>query len=252
MLDAYFDAFARYLHTGNSDVLAGYCDHRAELDILKVYRNGFFRTCIDVLRSSYPSVVQLVGEKYFTALAHVFVETHPPQAASLATYGEDFPRFIEASRDQHRLDYLETIAVLDRAWSEVYFAGDRERADADRLSAMAADTRAVVDLRCRLAPPVRVVSLEFGAFDAWMHLRQGGIRGRIGIRRATEHVLVWRADDEVACRHLTGAEHTFLARLAAGQSCGKAAGAAAVLDPQFDVAMTFAFLLQERILEFEQ
>jgi len=124
LLDAYADAFSRYLRTGTVGALSGFCAEDADLGRLRVYRNGFLKACIDALRANYPSVERLIGETRFPALARPFVEAHPPRLASLVEYGADFPQHIRAMRDLHGLDWLASFAALDRAWTEVCFAPD--------------------------------------------------------------------------------------------------------------------------------
>ena len=126
MLDEYTTAFARYLRTGTVGALADFCGEHADLARLRVYRNGFIRACVEALRASYPSVERLVGEERFPALARPYVEAHPPRVANLAGYGAGFPRFIDDARETHRLDSLASFAALDRAWTEVHFAEDRD------------------------------------------------------------------------------------------------------------------------------
>ena len=50
MLDAYADAFSRYLRTGTVGALSGFCAEGDDLGRLRVYRNGFLKACIDALR----------------------------------------------------------------------------------------------------------------------------------------------------------------------------------------------------------
>ena len=252
MLDAYYDAFSHYLRSGDSRALADYCHGDAELAFLAVYRNGYLKACSDVLRSSFPSVAQLVGETCFTALAHRYVDTHPPPTASLAGYGEHFARLIEELSGVHGLDYLACVAKLDRAWTEAYFAANAHTVDkahtphADLLAGMTAD--AMLELRCRLAPCARLVSLQYTVLDAWARLRRGALRMQTQIRRSPQQVLIWRRFGDISFRALGGAEHAFVAGIAAGGTCADAALGAVDLDPHFDVAAGFASLLHERLL----
>ena len=251
MLDEYTDAFARYLRTGTVGALADYCGENADLVRLRVYRNGFLKACIEALRAGYPSVARLVGEERFPALVRPYVEAHPPRVASLVQYGEEFPRFVEDTRDTHRLDSLASFAMLDRAWSEVWFAGDADVPETTAPPGVFDDAEALMDLRGRLAPWARMVPLEYRALRAWSRLRQGGPGQRTEVRHAPQHVLIWRRGSDVLHRALEHPEHVFIARIAAGQSCGEAAAAAFEVDAGFDLVATFASLLHHRILAFE-
>ena len=261
MLDEYTGAFARYLRTGTVGALSSFCAEGADLARLRVYRNGFLRACIDALRANYPSVERLTGEVRFSALARPFVEANPPGVASLVEYGEDFPRHMRNTRDVHGLDRLASFAALDRAWTEVYFAadGDLEAAphgrDAGVLpgSGVPSDAEALLNLRGRLSPWVRLVSLDHRVLDAWSRLRESEPGARHAeVRREAQNVLVWRSGVEILHRDLAVPEHAFIAGVAAGRTCGEAAGGALDLDAEFDLVATFASLLHHRMLSFER
>ena len=251
MLDEYTTAFARYLRTGTVGGLPDFCAEGADPTRLRIYRNGFVKACVEALRASYPSVDRLVGKEGFQALARPYVEAYPPHVASLVEYGEDFPRFIEDTRETHRLDSLGSFATLDRAWSEVCFAEDAPAAtEAIGPAGASGDAEALMVLRGRLAPWVRLVSLDHCALHAWSRLRQGGPGQRIEVRRAPQQVLIWRRDAEILYRAPDPPEYTFIARIAAGRPCGEAAGAAVEAGAEFDLVATFASLLHHRILSF--
>ena len=292
MLDEYTGAFSRYLRTGTVGALSGFLAENADPARLRVYRNGFLKACIEALRANYPSVERLVGEERFPALARPYVDAHPPRTASLAEYGEGFPKFIEDTSDTHRLAYLTSFAVMDRAWSEVFFAEDAEVPAAAAGTALSdgasgdagtpvnsgqglappegrpvpepngadqggpagglpADPETLMNLRGRLSPRVRMVSLDYHVLDAWSRLRQGGLGDRTEIRCVAQQILIRRDGAQVLYRDLARPEHMFLARIAAGQSCGDAAGAALDIDAGFDLVAAFASLLHHRILTFE-
>ena len=252
MLDEYTTAFARYLRTGTVGALSDYCGENADPVRLRVYRNGFMRACVEALRAGYPSVEQLVGEERFPALARPYVETRPPRVASLVEYGEDFPRFIKGAYDTHRLDHLASFATLDRAWSEVWFAEDADGPKAIVPAGPFGDAEALMHLRGRLAPWARLESLRYRVLHAWIRLRRDKLGQRTEVRRAPQHILVWRSGADVLHRELTCPEHAFIAGVAGGRPCGEAAGAALDIDAEFDLVETFAALLHHRLLVFER
>ena len=286
-LDEYTGAFARYLRTGTVGGLSDFCAAGADLSRLRVYRNGFLRACIDALRANYPSVERLIGEERFPALARPYVEAHPPGTASLVEYGEGFTQHVRDTRDMHGLDWLASFATLDRAWTEVYFSEDHVDAatpcdgvadDVEALSKpdgrlkpaepspepdeheatgtagdVSGDAEAIMNLRGRLSPRVRLVSVEHRVLDVWSRLRQGELEfGQpVEIRQTPQQVLVWRSGGEMLYRDLTPCEHTFIAGVAAGRPSAEAAGDALDLDAEFDLVATFASLLHHHMLSFE-
>ena len=114
-----------------------------------------------------------------------------------------------------------------------------------------AEAEALMSLRGRLAPWVRLVPLDYCVLDAWSQLRQDKLGQRIEVRRAPQQVLIWRRGAEVLYRDVARPEHTFIACVAAGQACGEAAAAAIEIDAGFDLVATFASLLHHHILAFE-
>ena len=96
-----------------------------------------------------------------------------------------------------------------------------------------------------------MVSLDYHALHAWSALRQGRLGQRTEIRHTPQRILLWRDGAEMLYRDLTPPEHAFFSRVAAGRSCGEAAGAALDVDAAFDPAATFASLLHYRMLAFE-
>ena len=108
-----------------------------------------------------------------------------------------------------------------------------------------------MSLRGRLAPWVRLVSLDYCALDAWSRLREDGLHRQVEVPCATQMVLIWRSGADVLYRDLAQPEHRFIAGIAAGRPCGEAAGDALEIDPEFDLANSFASLLHHRVLSFE-
>ena len=113
------------------------------------------------------------------------------------------------------------------------------------------DAQALMNLRGRLAPWVRLVSLDYCALQAWSRLRQGELGQRIEVPRTPQYVLIRRCGSEILYRDLERPEHVFIAGIAAGQPCGEAAGAALEADAEFDLVAAFASLLHHRIVAFE-
>ena len=250
MLEEFTSAFYGYLRTGTVGTLVDFCARDDELPRLGVYRNGFLKACIEALRANYPCIERLVGAARFPALARPYVEAHPPCTACLAEYGTDFARYVRDAREMHGLDYLASFAALDRAWTEVYFSEDGPGGVAPPRS-IPDDAEALMNLRGRLSPWVRLVWVDYRVLDVWSRLRRGGCGQRVEIQPAPQRVLIWRSGAETLYRDLTLPEHTFIAGVAAGQPCGEAAGAALEIDQAFDLVTAFASLLHHHMLSFE-
>ena len=249
MLDGYFQAFSQFLVGGQRDALAPYLEDGTEVAFLDIYRNGFLKSCIGVLRASYPSVERITGESRFTSLARLHVDAHPPRGACLAEYGREFPAIIDETRHLHGVAHLGCMARLDRAWTEAYFAADETGAEPGALTGMSED--AIAQLRGRLVPRARLVSLEHRVLDTWARLRTDVPATRESVPRAPQHALVWRRGEDVAYRNLALPQHALIAGIDAGRPFADCALAALEQDASFDVAVEFASLLSDRMLILE-
>ena len=60
----------------------------------EVYRNNVAVSLTDALRLGFPVVRTLLGDDFFTALAHEFLRAHPPVSPILMLYGAALPDFL--------------------------------------------------------------------------------------------------------------------------------------------------------------
>lgn len=84
-------------------------------DAFQVHRNTVLGAGVNALRLTFPTVAQLLGERFFDRCAARFVEQHPPRAPHLSAYGEYFPAFLASGEGARDLSYLGDVARLD--WS---------------------------------------------------------------------------------------------------------------------------------------
>ena len=252
MLDAYFDAFEGFMRTGNTELLAEFIDDETNPAFLNVYRNGYLKTCTDALAASYPVVRSLLGDDYFRTLARAYVEAYPPTAGTLVGYGSHFAEFLGSRSDEHGLAYLSDAAAIDAAWLASHFAKDvvaLAPADVESISAKGIDISTV---RVKLTPPTQLVRLHYHVVEIWARIRaQGALSSSVTLSAGDNLAMVWRLDGQIHIRALDPGESAFLATLAGVATLKTAADSAFEVDASFDVATTFAALLQNRILQLE-
>ena len=252
-LDGYMTALVSILDGGDKAALADYCEANTDLEISAVYRNGFIKTCVKVLKSNYPVVMSLVGEDYFFNLARLFVQKYPPRQGSLTGYGLEFPQEIEDCINQHHLPYLADIAYLDRAWVECYFATDGPSLSGDDINKLEGDAVSLTELPLSLAPWAQLVKTQFDVADLWTTLKhQGQLNSNVNVAPDNQTILVWRKEGAINLRQLTTGEQNFLAAVCRRETLGTSAQEALEADPEFDLTHYFAAFLQQGILQKEQ
>jgi hypothetical protein len=241
-LGRFQDAFAAALAERNAAPIAAWLpDHEVEPAGLAVYRNTIAKGCVDALAANFPTVASLVGDDWFRAAAALFAHEHPPANAALLAYGEAFPDWLERFPPADDLPYLPSMARLDRMWTTALFAPEAEPLGPE---AFALAPEALAGARATLHP-----SLAFAAFDSglpglWLAARRPD-PGEMELVEDPQAILIVRPADAVSCRRLDAAGCAFLAAVRDGATLGEAITAAALADPDADLAVLFAALIAD-------
>jgi hypothetical protein len=215
-------------------------DHQPDTRRFNVYRNKVVVGLIEALKASFPAVLRIVGDAFFTAMAHIYVAQEPPKTPVMLDYGATFADFVQAFEPAGGLPYLADVARIERAWVEAYHAAEVPRADLALLCAL--DSQRLAQMRLTLHPSVRVVRSSFPVVQIWLMNGEGGVPAPVDIFRGGEHALVMRPDAEVEVRRVTAGAATFVQGLMAGASMAEATRLALDDDPAFDLAPALAEL----------
>ena len=206
-----------------------------------VYRNNVTVGLIGALADTFPAVQRLVGEKFFDAMAKVYVQAEQPTSPLLFRYGTGFPAFLEKFEPVAKLPYLADVARIERHWLDAYHAADAPLLDPADLGAVAPDDLA--QQRFVSHPATAIVRSPFAAVSIFSASRAG--KDLAGIKAQTaEDGLVTRRGIEVEIRHLPDGGALFLQGLVSGATLGEAAGAAARHAQDFDLAAAIAAMLE--------
>jgi len=225
------------------EILGALMDSRTPPDRrAQVYRNSGLLAATEALRSNYPALAQVLGEREFGQLARGYVQAHRPATRSLTGYGRHVADFVARARPptEHR-DWLVDIARLDRAWLEAHLAPDQSPLSPQRMAALAHDADALAQAPIALVAAARLVTTQSSLLDLWALARAGDPSAQShSPAQARQDILIWRVDGEVTWRALSRGEHTFLDTVRAGAGLGAAAEAALHTDPELNIAETLA------------
>jgi hypothetical protein len=234
-LAAFQRAFGRALLDGHPSP-----DARSEaLNLaLTIHRNTSMKGLVDALAANYPTVAQLVGEEWFRACAVEYVRAHPAGSPVLATYGEAFPSFLLKLPQAAELPYLPDVARLDRLWVESHTAADARTLTPGDLRAL--PEAGLATQRLALHPAVRIAWVEHSAATIWIHHRSLSTGVPLNVDDVEEGLLLTRPLGKVEHQPLDRAMFGFLEALSRGAPLAQAAEAALTIDPEADIARTFA------------
>ena len=215
-------------------------DHEPAPRRFAVYRNNVIVGLVNALRSAFPVVERIVGERFFQAMARAYALAEPPRSPVLMDYGTGFADFIAGFEPAASLPYLSDVARIERAWREAYHAEDAEPLTAADLAAVGAD--AISGLVLLLNPSLRVLRSQWPAQSIWtMNASDGEVRP-VDLSLG-EDTLIVRPDAEVEVRRMPPGGAAFVGALGQGLPLGEAAAVALAEDARFDLAVNIAGLI---------
>ena len=186
-----------------------------------VYRNKVASSLIDALKAGFPTLVKLLGEEFFAAMALVFLRAHPPRSRILMLYGDELPGFLEGFQPVAHLGFLADIARVEQALRESYHAADSNplpEAEFQRLLG-----QDIASLRLRLAPSLRLVRSRWPILQIWAANHEGGPTPK----PVAEDALILRAEFDPRPHLLPPGGAEFIDGLLAGKTLGESLDLAA-------------------------
>jgi hypothetical protein len=258
MSQSYYDAFAVYLQTGNPKTLAPFLEDGAALEVLAVYRNGFYKACIDAVFANFPITKKILSEELFQTIAKEYVDSHPPALSTLVGYGASIPQFLTERLMDERLNLpviIADIAKLDHSWiTSLNGANDEAVLTADTVLEMTESGADPSELYVQLTSTGRIVELNFNAFELWQTIKLSDqVPAQYQLVKLNNQVLMWRLNGEVVGKPLTEAEIFFFNAIhEKSWLLGELVQETVEKFPSFDVAEHFSQCLQNSILTFEK
>ncbi len=258
MVQDYINAFALYLETGDAEPLAEFCEDPSQPALFAVYRNGFYKACIDALMANFPVCLNFLGEDYFKQAARTYVARFPPKTGTLVGYGEHFAAVARELPEQDPEKWRAMPAAtadiinLDYAWLNSLMSANSEQIlDSDSVTALTEQGRDIAQEEVRLNPSVRICVTGYQVFDLWVALKTGAEISRgVSVAAVPQTVMFWRWQGDVQARVLSAPEESLMRRLQPpGGRLNDAIEAALQGDRDFDVGNTFAACLQNGLLE---
>lgn len=255
----YIDAFAGYLRSGDASLMRDFCKNPEDIKRLAVYRNGFYKGCIDALAANFPVCQQMMGSDSFKKMARLYVDHFPPEKGTLVGYGQSFPDFIADFMKEQQFvtnlnPNLSDIACLDYAWLMSLMSADSEKIlTAEHVTQLVEQGSDLATVRVKLNASVILLCVRSGALSEWISLKinKNQLTEKVEIPEA-DLVMFWRVQGAVQTRSLSLAEGVLMQTLQGqGKTLGEAFDAALEVDDSFEVSDVFSACLQNALLDFE-
>ena len=233
--------------TGRGNAIAAWVEG-AGLDPsarLRIYRNAVASTLTTALRESYSTVLALVGDDFFDAMAARYRQQHPSTCGNLQRFGGALARFIADMPEAQTLDYLADVARLDWLRQSAALAPD-----ATPVGLAARTTAAMAEphrLRIRLHPSLRLLASAHAVLTIWRWCREP-TESSLRLNGNSEYVLLWRDGGDVSMSAIDPATFRCIETLAAGRDLASAYVAATDVDSAFDLEPCLRDLLAHGLI----
>lgn len=186
---------------------------------LQIYAGMYPLRMRDALRSDYPALAELLGERGFVTLVGDYTAAHPSQSFTLARLGDRLPEFLTGWGNPRRRRLLTDVARLERAGALVFDAEESAPLDPEALQGVPAGEWP--NVRLRPAAALRLVEVRPGAVDVLDAVLEGNpVPVKTG--RGLVEVAYYRRDFVVLRRTLEPFDGSLLRSLAAGETVGSA------------------------------
>lgn len=251
---SYQQALSDFILHDNSSGLTGLFDETADLTIASIYKNGFFRSCREVLVSTFPSAQSFAGEDFFKSITQAFIKEHPPKTATLTGYGKQFPKWLsEQSIDQKQV--LSQLAKLDWSWIACLHGNN-----ATPLTAEVFQTYIINDdvdsalPKISALPNIQLQQSSTKIWNLWLGFKKQDQQHESAIQEVVKEpqfIIMWRPNMEVYARALSAEESYFIGEIAHG-NLNKASEHVLNKYPGFNLPEQFSALLNHGLLSINE
>lgn len=211
----------------------------------RVYQNNIIVSLIDSLVDSFPTLVRLLGEDYFRAVAREFVQANPPRSPVMAEYGTQLPSYLKGFLPLEKLPYLADVARLELARIACFHAADSATLSAEDFTSLSIE--ALLSATFVLNPSLRLVVSEHPIFKLW-HSQIHDSRIPEPADWRCEEVICWRRKNVVITQQLQLGGALFLKALMNGQTLETAWSVASTENPAFNLTDAINSLINQPLI----
>ena len=208
-----------------------------------VYRNNVVFSLLEAMRTAFPVIEKMLGQKFFHAVCSDFVRKHPPRLPILMFYGADFPEFLAAVEPLKEYPFLPDVARLELVRRFAYHAADADPIKPEVLGEI--DPEQLMQARFQFAPALQILASDHSIIDLWdFNMIEGAPKPAFDrqialISRPAFDPVMTRINPDVAL---------FLNLLIDGKNLSSALDSTTDTHPEFDFSAALGIMLQTEII----
>tara|TARA_R110001599_G_scaffold337686_1_gene556187 strand:- start:5446 stop:6228 length:783 start_codon:yes stop_codon:yes gene_type:complete len=208
-----------------ASLLPGSTSRQAQLEI---YSNAYAIRLVEALRSNYPALHQLLGDRDFDSMGIAYLRQHPPTHSSIRWFGDALAQLLQREKPYAGLPIMSELASFEWALRHTVDAADTERLTVESLQAIVPECWG--ELRFVLHPSASVMVLQWNTPPLWQALTTGQLPPE-PVKQPMNWIVYRQADLVSAWRSVSELEMAALDSLARGEQFSDICEAVARLVP---------------------
>lgn len=205
-----------------------------------VYRNNVAASLTAALITAFPVIHKLVGDRFYRAMAGVYLRKYPPTSPLMMFYGSAMPAFLRHFPPAKSLPYLPDIAQLELAMRTAYHAADATPVDAEILATCAPDR--LMSTQVTFAPATLLLRSRFPIYSIY---RANTVANAPPPKITPEALLITRPQFDPVQTLISTAAFDCITSLKNGAPLGAAITTAGA---DLDLGATLGLLLSQRAI----
>lgn len=250
---SYQQALSQFILHKTTTNLSVLFEEGVETSIASIYRNGFFRSCREVISSTFPTVQFLIGEDRFKEIAHAFIQENPPAKGTLTGYGDKFPQWLALQKVEEN-PLLSQLSSLDWAWISCLYGHDAIPLTAEYFQSLIVQNVTDTLPSISLIKNAQLLLSSKNAISLWLNLKKGATVKNVDLSSIDEaqSILIWRPYFEVFARPTQDGETCFIEEIIHNKDLSRASENTLIKYPNFNLPEHFSALLQNGLLSINR
>lgn len=174
---------------------------------ISIYQQHVAANLLRALQETYPLIVKLIGNDFFSVTAKAYIQDYPSLSGNLYDYGEYFSDFLSTYQPLRHLIYITEVAKFEWACHCITIAADHEAISVEQLKQFSKEQYPRLQFTLHPAsqlikfhyPILRIIDLCLGDIDEQVDINEGGV-----------NLLILRRYLDISLIPLTSGEFAFL------------------------------------------
>ncbi|HGK7611576.1 TPA: DUF2063 domain-containing protein [Legionella pneumophila] len=186
---------------------------QSRFDGINVYMESHHATLFNHLKSTFPLCMRLVGDAFWYAVLHRYINNYESTQYDINQYGDSLPQFIAHFEPAKELPYLQELCTIEWHWHTLKLASPANFFDFESFACI--DEISFQSLCFHLAPSLKILGSEYPIYQIWAmnYFQQDK---QIQISGCPEKVVIYQHNDLPCIMLISEEEYIFLEHLSSG------------------------------------